>query len=153
MPQLRSYAEVTSLQATDAFMLDRLGTGTEWAPMALLMQTNPGLAVEIITSNNYPLIATNSYGVKTSLGAFTVNLPQLSSIAVGAGILVFDADYNAAANNITVAAFGGDLIADHAATSGDYIIETGNTITALYAIPMVSPYTVAGQWRAFTYSR
>jgi hypothetical protein len=64
----------------------------------------------LILSNGINLQPLTSYGVRTSLGAFTGYLPALSILMPGDWIDLYDVDYAASTNNFTITANGTDLI-------------------------------------------
>lgn len=131
----------TSLEPTDVFVISRLGVGTLNIEAA---DISGGLEGTLITANGVQLQAGGLYAVKTSLGAFSGQLPQLSSVTAGVIVEVSDADYDAGTNPYTVNAFAGDAIADHASSGSSYVINISNTISRFTA-------NNNGTWRVITY--
>lgn len=146
MPQLRAYPAATYLEPTDALWIDRIGVGTMECPASLI---SPFSGALVVASGGvlYP----GSWWAKTSLGALSASLPQLSTMSPADQIIVGDIDYNAGVNNFTVNAFAGDLIADHVGIGPSYPINISNTISIFVANATVAPYTIANQWRVVTY--
>ncbi len=69
------------------------------------------------------LVPLTFYGLRTATGAITVNLPQLVTLNNGDWIELADADYNANTNNVTIAAFSGDVIALYDTTAANQTLD------------------------------
>lgn len=128
-------------------MLSRLGVGTLFVDASVVL---PFLGGFLITANGTALTAGTVYGVKTSLGAFSATLPQLSTVTPGAIVMIEDVDYNAGVNALTVNAFAGDQISDHGVLAASTLLNISNTVLTLMADSTVAPYTVASQWVVVT---
>jgi hypothetical protein len=85
-----------------------------------------------------------SYSVATSGAPSAATLPAVSSGVPGNYLEIIDLDNNAGTNNITLTAAGSDLILDHTASGGTYVVRTSNTITR---------FTITSdlKWRAISY--
>lgn len=94
-----------------------------------------GLTTTMISSSITAQVG-QSYGVKTSLGAYTVTLPSVASLSDGATIWVTDIDDNAQSNNITIAGSGSDkinffnsqltsLVLNHVSAGASFVLRGG----------------------------
>lgn len=141
MPAFRQYQQASQIEATDAFIIDRVGVGS------LFVEANdaiPSFGGVLIEASGLALEAGVFYGAKTALGAFTVILPLLATVSPPAYVEIADMDYNLNVNNVTVEAAGADLIYDHAMSDAFAILNIANTITRFVAN--------TNGWRVFTYS-
>jgi len=64
-----------------------------------------------------------SYGVQTSVGAFSLFLPPLSGLTPGDWIEIYDVDFNAETNPVTVTANGTDQIALYDGSAGSQTLD------------------------------
>lgn len=132
MPTFRSYPRVTSILPTDALVLDRIGSGTEFIEGSDFLPASAGQG--IIAANNLILASGYFYGLRSGSGTFTgTTLPQLSGIVAPAFIEIADLDNNVGTNNLVINAFAGDLISDHGTTAATYTMTINNTIIRLIA--------------------
>jgi hypothetical protein len=79
----------------------------EWNTQLPLGRVSRG----IIQSMPCQLQTQTIYGVRTSVAAFNCIVPPLATTQPGDWIMLFDIDYNAAANPVTLTATGPDNIA------------------------------------------
>ena len=114
-----------------------------WTAPAVSSGGSGGLSLSpIITSG--PLFTGLTYGARTSLGALNLTLPALSSVINYQGLEIIDIENDAAANNITVTAYAGDIIAYLGGTSGTFVLDTNSACARIFC--------VNGVWRAITYA-
>lgn len=141
MPQFRQYTEATSLQESDAAVIDRLGVGTLYAPISLF----PGAGCSLVTAN-LALSAPGVFLVRTSLGAFSGTLPALSTLTGFPGqVTIVDMDNNAGTHNFTINAAAGDAILNHSSSGGSLVMNVSNTFIYLFGVTGVG-------WRAIAFS-
>ena len=86
MPSIRAYSQVTSLLPTDAFVLDRIGTGTVYIED---MNISPTFPVVSVTAGGTVTVVGGSFVSVGANAAVTVVLPA-ASVAVGQQVIVKD---------------------------------------------------------------
>lgn len=106
IPTAAEWAQSQSAKVDYPAPLNQGGTGATDAPTA-----NYGLQQRgVIATTPYAALPLNSYGLHTSVSALIVNLPALNSLQLGDWIDLYDMDFHAGTNNITITAAGADLI-------------------------------------------
>lgn len=108
------------------------GGSTNYSPPlltdALTLQPTNGTPQRLSTVGDLLLLAAQvalaATPVHSAIGAQNVPLPASASMPAGYVQLVFDADYHAGVNNITVAAAAGELIFDQNVAAATYKINT-----------------------------
>jgi hypothetical protein len=129
VPSIRDYQPpATALRPTDAFSFDRIGVGTQF----IEAHNIPLISTVIVDTSGVALQTGVFYAVKTSEGAFTLDLPALSSLTDPAYLDVADIDFNGDVNNITVNAAGSDQIYLYGVLAGSQAV-----------------MDVAGEWARF----
>ena len=98
--------------------VDQGGTGATTAPAASYNITQRAL----IANTPVNLAPLTSYGVRTSVGAFSLYLPLLASLLPGDWIDLADIDFNANINNITVFGNTSDQIVLFATSAGSQVL-------------------------------
>jgi hypothetical protein len=98
--------------------LDQGGTGGTTAAGAEYNLAQRAL----IASTPFNLAAVTFYGVRTSVGAFSLYLPLLATLLPGDWIDIADIDFNANINNITVFGNTSDQIALYNASAGSQVL-------------------------------
>lgn len=87
----------------------------------------------LIGETPFATVPLTLYGVQTSIAALTIDLPAISAITPGDWLVLLDIDYNAAVNNITVAAFGSDEIALFGASASTQTLNISGVCVLLMA--------------------
>lgn len=112
------------------------GTGSTDAATA-----NANLAQRaLIASTPYTAARLTAYGVRTSTGAITINLPALANVTAGDWMTFVDVDQDAGANNITFAAASGDAILFAGASASSFSVGVDGATVSIVAN--------AGEWSA-----
>jgi hypothetical protein len=115
---------------TDIFVLERAGVGT----LKIAGDQLPGGSGGILIESNGLVLQTGTfYGIKSSLGAWTISLPSLSEQAIPSYADLADIDYNINVNNLTIQANGSDLIALYGASASSQTLKVAGVQARLVA--------------------
>lgn len=118
VPSAEEWAAAFSSKVDYPASLDQGGTGGKTSAAA-----NYNLVQRSLISTSTTLKPLNWYGLSTSVGPLSLGLPPLSSFLPGDWIELYDVDFNANINNVTVTASTGDVIALYNATAASRIID------------------------------
>ena len=117
-PTAQQWAAEWSSKVDYPATLDQGGTSATTAAGAAYSITQRAL----IASTPFNLAPLTSYGVRTSVGAFSLYLPLLASLIPGDWIDIADVDFNANVNNISVVGNTSDQIALYATNAGTQVL-------------------------------
>lgn len=88
MPQIRQYPQATSLLPTDAFIIDRIGTGTEYITATNALPTSIILALNSFYEGSTPPTTSQLLGGWVVPFAITMPADYASAVALGWGLHV-----------------------------------------------------------------
>lgn len=126
-PTAAQWAAAWSAKVDYPAPLDQGGTGATSAAGA---EYNIGQRA-LIATTPVNLAALTFYGVRTSVGAFSVYLPLLASLLPGDWIDLADIDFNANINNVTIVGNTSDQIALYASSAGSQVLNVAGARTRL----------------------
>lgn len=130
VPPAEEWASQWASKADCPVPVGQGGTGATSAQDANYGLQQRGLIAATMTAQ--PL---NRYGVRTSTGAITVNLPDLNEVAYGDWIDMADVDFEAATNNITLSANGSQQISSFGVLAGSQTLNVSGVRVTLIATP------------------
>ena len=94
---------------------------------------NYNIAQRSILSASSAVQLCTSYGIATSAAAISVFLPPLAGLQAGDWIDLYDVDFNAAANNVSVVAHGVDQISLYGTPAGTQTLNVSGVRCRLVA--------------------
>ena len=137
MPLIRQYNNGDPIQASDAFVIDRIGSGTMYVLASAFISQFSVVDMLSPTSAPYSLINGNLCNVHSSVAPQVGNLPP--AVTGGLYIEFMDYDNDLNTNLATINAHGSDVIKDYATSAAT------KTLTLANGVWRFIPYN--GVWR------